>query len=195
MRAGIQSRIRPKLGSPLPEDVDHPSTAPSGGALNEGISVMCSNSIRAAAHLGCAVALLLTGCARGQTGLSARSEPFHRILDAQAEAWNRGDIDGFMRHYWQSDRLTFSSDGRTRRGWTETKTRYEQRYPTPERMGQLEFTDLETHLLGDNAALVLGRWHLTRQPDSIGGNFSLVFELIDGQWRITHDHTSATPPE
>lgn len=156
---------------------------------------MYTDFIRSAAHLGCAVALLLTGCAPRQTDLSARSEPFHRILDAQSEAWNRGDIDGFMHHYWQSDRLTFSSDGHTRRGWTETKARYEQRYPTPERMGQLEFTDLEAHLLGDNAALMLGRWHLTREPDPIGGVFSLVFELIDGQWKIIHDHTSSTPPE
>jgi ketosteroid isomerase-like protein len=195
MRVGIQSRIRPKLGSSPPEEGGHLSAAPSGGALNEGISLMCTNLTRAAAHLGCAVVLLLTGCARGQTDLSARSEPFHRILDAQAEAWNRGDIDGFMHHYWRSDQLTFSSAGHTRRGWTETKARYEQRYPTPERMGQLEFTDVETHMLGDSAALVLGRWHLTRQPDSIGGNFSLVFELIDGQWKIIHDHTSATPSE
>jgi ketosteroid isomerase-like protein len=100
-----------------------------------------------------------------------------------------------MRHYWQSDRLTFSSDGHTRRSWTETKTRCEQRYPTPERMGQLEFTDLETHLLGDNAALVLGHWHLTCAPDYVGGSSTLVFELIDGQWKIIHDHTSATPPK
>ena len=150
--------------------------------------------IRATACLGCTAALLLAGCAQGRSDLSARSGPFHDVLDAQAEAWNRGDIDGFMQHYWKSDLLTFSSDGHTRRGWTEAKSRYERSYPTPERMGHLDFTDIEVHMLGDTAALVLGRWHLTREPDSVGGNFSLVFERIDGQWTIIHDHTSATPP-
>jgi len=151
------------------------------------------NFTRAAAYLGCAVALLLAGCAPGRSNLSARSAPFHNIVDAQAKAWNRGDIGGFMQYYWKSDLLTFSSDGHTRRGWAETKARYEQRYPTPERMGHLEFSDLEVQMLAKDAALVLGRWHLTREPDSVGGNFSLVFERIDGQWTIIHDHTSATP--
>ena len=43
------------------------------------------------------------------------------ILAAQAEAWNRGDIDGFMKYYWNSDELTFSSAGETTRGWTSTQ--------------------------------------------------------------------------
>jgi ketosteroid isomerase-like protein len=134
--------------------------------------------------------LIVAGCAERRVGQSMCAERFHKVLDAQADAWNRGDIDGFMRPYWQSERLTFSSEGHTRRGWAETKTRFEKRYPTPERMGRLRFSDLEVHVLGERAALVLGRWHLTREPDSVGGNFSLVFELIDGEWKIIHDHTS-----
>ena len=30
------------------------------------------------------------------------------LLHAQAEAWNRGDIEGFMQGYWKSDRTTFA---------------------------------------------------------------------------------------
>jgi ketosteroid isomerase-like protein len=143
----------------------------------------------------CAVPLFLAGCATKQTIRSVSTEQFHHILSAQAEAWNRGDIDGFMQHYWKSELLTFSSDGHTWRGWTEAKGRYKRSYPTPERMGHLDFTDIEVHMLADNAALVLGHWHLTREPDSVGGNFSLVFERIDDRWTIIHDHTSATPAE
>src|SRR4051812_31053621 len=54
------------------------------------------------------------------------------VLSQQAAAWNRGDIDAFMRHYWNSDELTFSSRGQTTRGWTPTKEGYQQRYPTRE---------------------------------------------------------------
>ncbi len=151
--------------------------------------------VKLATLLACTGLLIAAGCAERRVGQSMRSEQFNGILAAQAEAWNRGDIDGFMSHYWQSDELTFSSAGHTRRGWAETKARYEQRYPTPERMGHLEFSDFEIRMLGDTAALMLGRWHLTRDPDPIGGAFSLVFELIDGQWKIIHDHTSAPPPE
>jgi beta-aspartyl-peptidase (threonine type) len=111
------------------------------------------------------------------------------ILDVQAAAWNRGDIDGFMEHYWKSEDLTFSSGGKTTRGWQTTRDNYKLRYPTRERMGKLTFDQLEVFPLGDNAALLLGHWHLDR-TGPVGGNFSLVFRRIDGAWVIVHDHTS-----
>ena len=114
------------------------------------------------------------------------------VLAKQAEAWNRGDIGGFMEHYWKSDELTFSSGGETTRGWTRTKENYQRRYPTREQMGQLKFTQLEVTALGPAAALVLGRWRLERELAPVGGNFSLVMRRIDGQWLIIHDHTSKT---
>jgi ketosteroid isomerase-like protein len=112
------------------------------------------------------------------------------VLTRQAAAWNRGDIDAFMDHYWKSDELTFSSRGQTTRGWTRTKENYQRRYPTREQMGQLKFTQLEITSLGDSAALVLGRWQLMREESPVGGNFTLVFRLVDDKWVIIHDHTS-----
>lgn len=112
------------------------------------------------------------------------------ILTQQVDAWNSGDIDGFMQHYWKSDELTFSSGGRTTRGWHTTKANYKERYPTRERMGNLSFGAIEVTSLGETAALVLGRWRLQREPAPIGGNFSLLFRRIDGDWVIVHDHTS-----
>jgi ketosteroid isomerase-like protein len=112
------------------------------------------------------------------------------ILTEQAAAWNRGDIDAFMEHYWKSDQLAFSSGGHTTRGWQMTKENYVRRYPTRDRMGQLTFDSLEVAPLGDAAALMLGRWHLDRNPAPVGGNFSLIFRRIDGRWVIVHDHTS-----
>ena len=112
------------------------------------------------------------------------------VLTQQAEAWNRGDIDAFMEHYWKSDELTFSSGGQTTRGWKSTKENYQRRYPTREKMGQLKFSQLEITPLGASAALVLGRWRLEREESPVGGNFSLVFRKIDGKWVIVHDHTS-----
>ena len=112
------------------------------------------------------------------------------VLTTQAEAWNRGDIDSFMKYYWNSDELTFSSGGETTRGWTNTRDNYRKRYPTRDLMGQLRFSQLEITLLGDSAALVLGRWRLAREMSPVAGNFSLVLRRIDGQWLIIHDHTS-----
>ena len=112
------------------------------------------------------------------------------VFDAQVAAWNAGDIDAFMEHYWKSDELTFSSGGKTTRGWNATQARYRERYPTPEKMGRLKFEQLEITPLGDTAALVLGHWHLEREPEPLTGNYSIVFRKIDGRWLIVHDHTS-----
>lgn len=111
-------------------------------------------------------------------------------LQTQTDAWNRGDIDAFMQTYWKSPDLTFSSQGQITRGWQQTLDNYKKRYPTAEQMGRVEFSDLEVTLLGSDAALVLGRWHLQRANDPLQGNFTLVFRKIDTEWLIIHDHTS-----
>jgi len=111
------------------------------------------------------------------------------VLRAQEEAWNRGDIPAFMEHYWKSDDLTFSSGGKTTRGWQATLDNYRKRYPTPRAMGRVSFSELEITPLGEEAAFVLGKWQLDRE-EPVGGNFTLVFRKIDDRWVIVHDHTS-----
>jgi beta-aspartyl-peptidase (threonine type) len=112
------------------------------------------------------------------------------VLRIQEEAWNRGDLDAFVEHYWKSDDLTFSSGGKTTRGWKDTLNRYRKRYPTPEKMGRVKFGGLEITQLSDSAALVLGQWSVERESEPLSGNFSLVFRKLDGRWVIIHDHTS-----
>jgi ketosteroid isomerase-like protein len=112
------------------------------------------------------------------------------VLSQQADAWNRGDIDKFMEHYWKSDSLTFSSGGKTTRGWQATKENYQRRYPTRDETGTLHFSQLEITPIGPDGALVLGNWRLDRAASPVAGNFSLTLRRIDGRWLIIHDHTS-----
>lgn len=117
------------------------------------------------------------------------------VLDAQHEAWNRGDIDAFLTGYWHSTDLTFSGTNGISRGWDAVLARYKKNYPDRSAMGTLDFSNLEFRFLGPDAALVLGHWHLKREKDELGGVFSLVFQRFPEGWRIIHDHTSASPPE
>jgi beta-aspartyl-peptidase (threonine type) len=112
------------------------------------------------------------------------------VLRAQEEAWNQGDVDAFMEHYWNSEELTFSSEGKTTRGWEATLNRYRERYPTREKMGTVKFSNLEITPLGNSAALVIGQWNLDRESEPLSGNFSLVVRKFDDRWLIVHDHTS-----
>jgi uncharacterized protein (TIGR02246 family) len=121
---------------------------------------------------------------------AAPRSAIENILRVQQDAWNRGDIDAFMEHYWKNDDLTFSSSGKTTRGWRATLAHYREHYPTREKMGRVTLSGLEITPLGDAAAFVLGRWKVDRQTEPVGGNFTLVFRKIDGRWLIVHDHTS-----
>lgn len=113
------------------------------------------------------------------------------VLDAQAAAWNRADIDGYMNGYERSPDIVFISGDRVTRGWQTVLERYKRSYDTREKMGVLTFSDVEVTILSKDAALVLGRWHLRRSKDEPHGRFTLLFRKTKAGWRIVHDHTSS----
>jgi ketosteroid isomerase-like protein len=116
------------------------------------------------------------------------------VLTDQQNNWNKGDVDAFLEGYWHSPEVTFSGASGIVRGWDAVRARYKKSYADREAMGQLEFSGLEFRFLGVDAALVLGRWHLTRNKGDIGGVFSLVWQRFPEGWKIIHDHTSAVVP-
>ena len=115
------------------------------------------------------------------------------VLDAQREAWNRGDIEGYMDGYARLAEITFVSGDTITRGWQTVHDRYKKNYDSREKMGTLTFSDLETSVLSNDAAVTIGRWHLQRAVDQPHGRFTLVFRRTREGWRIVHDHTSSAP--
>jgi ketosteroid isomerase-like protein len=116
------------------------------------------------------------------------------VLHAQQEAWNRGDIDGFMKGYARSESTTFVSEDAVRRGWENVRERYLKKYSDRAKMGLLTFSDLKITLVSTDAAVVLGHWKLKRTQDRPHGRFTLIFRKMADGWRIVHDHTSAAAP-
>ncbi len=123
------------------------------------------------------------------------SQKITAVLTMQQTAWNQGDIPAFMKGYWNSPELTFSGSSGVSRGFDAVLARYQRNYANPSVMGHLDFSDLEIHSLGDSAAMVLGKWHLTRTSGDVGGVFTLVFQRFPDGWRIIHDHTSSVEPK
>ena len=113
------------------------------------------------------------------------------VLDAQVDAWNRGDIEGYMAGYWRSEQTVFVSGDSLTRGWQTVLARYKKNYGSREKMGTLTFADLEITPLGSDAAIAVGSWHLQRAQDEPHGRFTLIFRKTRQGWRIVHDHTSS----
>ncbi len=113
-----------------------------------------------------------------------------KVLDEQAAAWNRGDIEGFMQGYWNSPEMMFVSGDTMTKGWQPTLERYKKSYNTREKMGVLSFSELEITVIGKESAVVFGRFTLERKNDKPTGLFTLNFRKFKDGWKIILDHTS-----
>jgi ketosteroid isomerase-like protein len=121
------------------------------------------------------------------------------VLDMQAAAWNRGDLETFLSGYLNTPDISYVSGSSEVWGYESLRKRYESKYGDKhETMGTLSFSDLKVQSLGSSHALCIGHWHLERsgQP-AVEGIFSLVFAYSKSGWKIIHDHTSVSnpPPE
>ena len=113
-----------------------------------------------------------------------------QLLNDQSEAWNNGDIEAFMEGYTKTDDLHFLGSSGLTKGWDATLARYQKGYPDRQTMGQLTFDLKEITLRTDEVCTVIGRYHLERsEMDDASGNFLIVLQKIDGNWKIVADST------
>jgi len=141
----------------------------------------------------CYILIAALVCAAAEQSSNSVSQ-IQSVLSAQQDAWNRGDIDGFMNGYARSASTVFVSEDEVRRGWETVRDRYRVKYSDRAKMGTLNFSDIEVTMLSPDAAVVLGGWRLKRRNDEPHGRFTLIFKHLPEGWRIVHDHTSAAPP-
>jgi ketosteroid isomerase-like protein len=127
----------------------------------------------------------------GEAPRSAAAQAIVAVIDAQSVAWNRGDIDAFMQGYAQTDDLRFASGANVTYGWRATLEGYKKHYPDRTAMGTLTFSEVVVTELAPDAAIVFGRWKLTRDSDTPNGLFTLTFKRTPAGWRIIQDHTSS----
>lgn len=142
-------------------------------------------------RVGCLILLAITAVPILKSEGPSDVEQVKTILAAQVDAWNRGDLEEFMRGYLPSEELVFIGSKGLTYGWKKTLANYQRSYPDRETMGTLTFTLLELNPLGDEHMLVIGKWHLARQTkDDAAGHFSLTWQKREGKWFIIADHSS-----
>ena len=79
--------------------------------------------------------LLLVAC---QSTPVARAE-VESLLRIQVEAWNRGDLGGFLDGYWRDDELTMLGASGPIRGYPDLERRYRKGWSQPSSMVKLSF--------------------------------------------------------
>ena len=133
---------------------------------------------------------LLFGTTFGQSKDEKAKLAIRKVMDEQVAAWNKADLEGFMRGYWNSPEMTFVSSGKITKGWQATLDNYKKTYgSSTQQMGVLTFSDLEITILGKDSAVVLGIWALQREKDNPKGLFTITFRKFKESWRIILDHS------
>jgi uncharacterized protein (TIGR02246 family) len=112
--------------------------------------------------------------------------PIATLLDAQAEAWTRGDLDAFCSVY--AEDATFVTPTGMTQGRQGVLDRYRAKYKDKAGMGALTLTVVETRELGADAASVVARWKLAwpDKPEASGLTL-IVFVKSKAGWRIVQD--------
>lgn len=122
--------------------------------------------------------ILMTGAADGGVEVLA-------LLERQAAAWSRGDLDAFCSIY--ADDAVFVSPSGVTRGRAEVLARYKKKYPTAAAMGKLTLSPVDVRETAE-AVSVAAKWTL-EYPDkpAATGHTVVVFRRAQNQWRIVHD--------
>jgi len=114
---------------------------------------------------------------------------------ATKDAWNEGDLEAFMKGYNQSNDIAFVGASGPVYGYEATLERYVKSYPGLEAMGKLDFEVLKLYKIDTHTAIMIGKFYLTRTIGDHQGYYTLVWQKIDGNWKIICDHSSGGPVE
>lgn len=123
-------------------------------------------------------------------GQDGDEQEIRAILQRQTEAWNRGDLNGFMHGYWENDSLMYIGKGGVAYGYASTLASYIRNYGDTARMGKLRFEILHVKRLSADHFFVVGKWFLKRSAGDVGGHYTLLWKKIRGAWVIVADHSS-----
>ncbi len=132
--------------------------------------------------------LLLSTYSHAQMSKSERA--VKNLLEQQAEDWNRGDLEAFMKGYWKDENLVFIGSRGPSYGWERTMANYKKGYPDKAAMGNLRFELDQIRQQSKNLVSVVGKFILTRKEEILDGYFLLLVKRIKGEWKVIADHTS-----
>lgn len=123
--------------------------------------------------------------------MSEEETAIRAVLNTQVEAWNKGDLEGYMKGYWNSPDLIFIAGANENRGYEAALERYKKSYQSAgHEMGQLDFQELRVNVLSPDAAYATGKFHLKmsngKEPT---GRFTIILRKFPEGWRIVHDHS------
>ncbi len=132
------------------------------------------------------ILIMLSSCANPEADESA----IMASMEKSRDSWNRGDLEGFVHNYWQTDSTQFIGKNGITYGFSSLLERYKKGYPDRASQGTLEYRFIHLERISSKAYYQVGKYTLERESDTLSGHFTLLWRKIEGQWRIVSDHSS-----
>jgi ketosteroid isomerase-like protein len=124
------------------------------------------------------------------TAQSKDEQAIRKTLDEQTSYWNLGDLENFMKGYWDNDSLMFIGKTGVTYGYKNTLENYKKGYPDTAAMGKLHFNIIQVKRLSPEYYHVVGKWNLKRSIGDVSGHFTLLWRKINNKWVVIADHSS-----
>lgn len=121
---------------------------------------------------------------------SADEKSILKLLDDQTRYWNQGNLDSFVKGYWNHDSLMFIGQSGVTYGYQNTLRNYKKSYSDTAKMGKLKFEIIKIQQLSNEYYFVVGKWFLQRSVGDLKGHYTLLFRKINNEWVIVADHSS-----
>ncbi|MGB1285172.1 MAG: YybH family protein [Aggregatilineales bacterium] len=112
-------------------------------------------------------------------------------FETWSAAWNRGDIEGYLAGYLDSEETRYVSGSTVTMGKTAIAASYRERFTSPAVFGQVAFSHFEVTEITNSDALVFGL--VDYQIDDITRIIAMTAYLrkIDGVWYIVAEHSAS----
>jgi ketosteroid isomerase-like protein len=133
---------------------------------------------------------------RAQYTNPAATTEIKAVMQKSAEDWNRGDLNAYVACYKNSPDILLIG-ATIDRGYDSMLQIYRTYYGTKEKMGVLNYSELEVQSLDSKFATATGHFHLERTAaggGSIDGFYLLVFEKTPQGWKIIRDDSTVLRP-
>jgi hypothetical protein len=114
----------------------------------------------------CVLGSIAAVTSHSQISVPGMPDEIVQTMQNQQDAWNSGDLDAFMKGYWESDNLLFIGNAVT--------TGY-------------EFTNTRWVPICSDSGLLVGEWNLIGISN---GMYSLIWKKVNYNWVIIADHSS-----
>ncbi len=110
------------------------------------------------------------------------------LLEKQESDWNRADLNSFLQPYWDSDTLVTVNVRGLIYGKANFERQLRRNFPDSASMGHLDYEIIHISLIGENDALLTGKWLRKNDKKFRGGYFTILLRKSGNRWMIISEH-------